>query len=575
MTFFSQNPMIWNVAHCTLIILCLTAGALFARRLNGAGQQSLDLSKRAALLLVSSSILLGAALRIYGVDFGLPTGYHPDELQKAHFLRRMMARESLDPQFALQPPFLLYLSWGVSSVLKLCGFYPHSALVRNLLAGRVVNALCGVVSIYLVYAIGRRFSGRCTGVIAAFLLAVCPIHVTNSRYMKEDVLFLTFVLACVLAVFAYLEQKKLRYIYAAGLLAGFAFGSKYTGVVSFVIVLSAPWLISDRFRLKPDWRALCHSIAALFLMPLGFVLAVPYVLQNPLGILQTVEGLQSESRHAMRGHMGLSIDPWSQLWMFHFSRSIIPGLGILPVAAALIAAGVFLCRWKSKELFFVGLILLFYLPAEWARSKPPPQPDRYIIACIPFLALLAAEFIRIFYPLLQRRCSGLNFAVVKSLGDSAWVPQLALGVCLIILPLTRSLQLASEIRNDTRKQMTRWMADNLIPGAKIVTVGGTTYLSRVPLKFVSVPIRRVIDDDNASLVDQLRSSHFDYLLTTDLAGKRFSVQNIRRKNRSHASDEIRQNFKLVKEIAPKYGSYGFHNPTLRLYALHESASENG
>ena len=65
----------------------------------------------------------------------------------------------------------------------------------------------------------------------------------------------------------------------------------------------------------------------------------------------------------------------------------------------------------------------FFLPAEVARSKPHPQPERYILPALPFLCIAAAQVVRF-----------LSTAVPKK-----WIS--ALLVLLIASPLIRSLHL--------------------------------------------------------------------------------------------------------------------------------------
>jgi len=551
------NPDNRNLLFLLLLCCSLLEGFLLARRLRL--RENIDRAPdfkdswenyyRFGLYL---ALMLGAGLRLYGLDFGLPTPYHPDELQKAHFLRSMMAEKRIDPHFGLQPPLLLYLTWLISQVLHLFNVFQGQTIARLLLAGRAVNAVCGVISIYLVYCIGCRISSRFTGTVAALLLAIIPLHVTNSRYMKEDVLFVSFALACMLLVLKSVDQKKLKYLYLAGLFAGFSLGAKYTGVVSFLIVLAAPFLGRERFSFIPDWRMLKHSVLAILLEPIGFVLTAPYLLSSWENISQVIEGFGSESRHAMRGHMGVAISAASQLWMFHLGNSLIPGMGILTVVAALIGLGALLYSWRPKGLFLVALVLLFYLPAEWANSKPPPQPDRYVLACTPFLALAAAELLEIL-----RRRAGLP--VFKTL-----VP---LGI-LFFFPAMRSFQLAADIRNDTRKQMTDWMHDNLPAGTRILLSGGTTYLARVPQKLQGVALRKKIGRENDHIADRLRATNFDYILTTSLTTGRFRT-NVQGRAREVANSlrEIDRDLPLVKRISAASGSYGFHNPVLSLYAL--------
>jgi hypothetical protein len=144
---------------------------------------------------------------------------------------------------------------------------------------------------------------------------------------------------------------------------------------------------------------------------------------------------------------------------------------------------------------------------------------------------------------------------------------------LLCFPAIRSIQLASEIRNDTRRQMTEWMSQNLPAGTRILLSGGTTYLARVPQKLQGVTLRKKIGRENDHLIERLKNTHFDYILTTNLTTDRFSTNVAgRAKEKSNALKEIEKQLPLAHRIAPKFGSYGFHNPVHSLYSLKEPAT---
>lgn len=548
-----------NLLYLFLVFFFVGAGAALEKREFGRSSPNGDTRiVRGAfdphVLLLIAVLALGIALRFFSLSWGLPLPFHPDEFEEAGYLQGMMRHSTINPHYAQQPPLILYLSWPVSIILNLLSIFDESTIVRNVFAGRIVNAAAGSVSILLVYLLGTRLFSRFTGLAAAILLAASPLHVTNSRYMKQDALLVMFVLACALAVAKCIDTKKIRFLFLAGIYAGLAAGSKYTGLACAGILLSAAWLNSGQLSLRPDKRVFTYSVAACGIMAVSFFLSMPYVLFSFENLDDLRNGMAFESWHARTGHNGLAIDPWNQLWMFHFSRSLIPGLHFLPIAAALLAAGMFIVRGQTKGLWVLGIILMFYIPAEWARSKPPPQPDRYVLSCVPFVALLAAEFLS---------------SMRSRFSNSVLVAATAL---LVFFPLGRSFQLASELKYDTRNQMTDWLASNLPPGAKILKTGGAAYLPRIPLKFKSVSARKVISRDKSNIVQELRDSHFDYLLTTSISTGRFSVENLPEGNSRplrvrQAMRTIEQNFQVVKKIAPQSGSYGFHNPTITLYAL--------
>ena len=506
----------------------------------------------------------GFSLRLWGFDFGLPSAYHPDELLKAHFLKNMISKNTINPDFNLQPPLLLYLTWGMARVFDFLGVDFGNSITRNLAAGRFVSVLLGTATIPLLWAIGRRIISPAGGLIAASVLALSPLHVTNSRYMKEDALFLFFVLGCVLAVIKCAQEKRPFYYYLAGALAGFSVGSKYTGIVSTVIVASMPWLLSPSLSFRPDFRWLLRAPFALALIPICFMLTAPYTIGDSAQLLDIFEGFKSESRHAMRGHMKMVITPWSQLWMFHLSRSLIPGAGFLVVVLAAFGAGVALRRLETLALFVVGCVLLFYLPAEWANSKPPPQPDRYVLPCVPFVALLAA------FAVLWLSEKSVVFSAENS-RFSGFLSRHSVAFTLVALMLISNglttVRLSSEITNDTRKQMTTWMENNLPDGARVLTAGGTTYLPHIPRKFVSASLRKVLGSEDDHIVDRLRQSRYGFLIVSVPMSSQFSTESSEPTTRRKAMEEIEEGFPKLVEIRSPSGQYGFHNPTLKIFDL--------
>ncbi|MFC2084239.1 hypothetical protein ACFLS9_04205 [Bacteroidota bacterium] len=55
-------------------------------------------------------ILLAAGLRIWGIDYGLPYIYHPDEPGKVRIAQRMFKTGDLNPKYFSKPTFFIYLN---------------------------------------------------------------------------------------------------------------------------------------------------------------------------------------------------------------------------------------------------------------------------------------------------------------------------------------------------------------------------------------------------------------------------------------------------------------------------------
>ena len=520
---------------------CFFLGALLCHWATHQGDDRKGFPDRFPFWIVLLVVAIGAGLRFYGIDFGLPANFHPDEVPKVNAIMRMREFGDLNPRYFLHPSLLLYCSYFLNFVLQACGIggeFRDSAF----LAGRLVSASAGTLSILFTYLIGRRLYGARAGVLSAALLAVFPLHVTCSRYMKEDALLLFWILVCLYLVIRAAQDDQKRLLLFAGLVAGLSASTKYSGLLTGGILFAAPWLRTKKWT--PDWEYVKWACFGLLLMPVGFVIATPYSILDSGKFYQD---FSSERRHMERGHT-TAVDSWSQLWMYHFGRSIIGGLTLPTALLSVIGMGFLVRRMRREDLLLVGLILLYYLPAEFVKAKPAPQPERYILPCLPFLAIACSQFIS---ALIRSR-----FTILAALGL----------IVAIAFPAVRTIELASEIRSDTRLQMAQWMRENLPPGSKVAfdwkpygprffhNEFNVTYLLR----------SEIVDSLN---IKALENSGQDYLVLSGLFYDRYFIE-------PNSPAGIRQRFRelfdrvpIIKEFRPKFGTYGFHNPTVTLFSL--------
>ncbi len=498
--------------------------------------------RQAPRSLIFAIVALGAVLRFYAIDFGLPAHFHPDEVPKVNAIMRMVEQNTLNPQYFLHPSLLLYSTYGMNSLLHLLGL-EGSFRDTAYLAGRLVSAIAGTLSIALTYAIGRRLLSRNTGLIAAAFLAVFPLHVTCSRYLKEDALLTFVVLSCVLATVVAVQSGRRWMLLLAGLLAGATAGTKYSGILLAIVPASAPWFASRSW--KPDLRWLPWALAAVSVAPLGFFATTPYALLDSPKFLKD---FAAESRHMQTGHTN-TIDPWSQLWMYHFHRSILPGMTPVLAIASAMGLGLLVRRAKIEGLFIVSVALLFYLPAEFVKAKPAPQPERYIVPCLPFLALALAAF-------------------AGAIGRSLRIRHGALlcSLALLAAPLSRTVSLAADLKNDTREQMAVWMRQH-VPAGATVLMDWKPYcpqLEGAPFNVEHIERARIIPELDPTV---LRNSGADYLVLSSLFYARYF-------NQPESNPVLRQRIRDVFQMVPivaQYrapsGVYGFHNPVLTLFSL--------
>ena len=169
-----------------------------------------------AVLIVCAA---GFALRLIGLRYGLPAVYNPDEV--AIMTRALsFGRGTLNPHNFLYPTFFFYIlfAWvGVClGLLWLTGRVPSLAALQRLMftdpatiytAGRALGAVLGTVTIAFVYRLGALVADSRTALAAAIFIAVAPLHVRDSHYVKHDVPATLAVVVAYLAIVSGIARK--------------------------------------------------------------------------------------------------------------------------------------------------------------------------------------------------------------------------------------------------------------------------------------------------------------------------------------------------------------------------------
>ena len=541
---FCQNLSFTPAIGLWIFISALTLGILLKNKIFPRYRIEITASSFSVTFLFLTLIIFVAfALRLYGISFGLPFNYHPDEVPKFNAIQRMRSFGDLNPRYFLHPSMLLYATYFANSLRQF--FAPTNDWYDTLiLSGRYMSAVAGTLSVLLTFLIGKSLFNSRTALIGAALLAVSPLHVTCSRYVKEDALLTFFVLLCAYLVVTGSRRANKNLIYLAGLAAGAAASTKYPGVLTGFLLLGAPFLNGN------SWRAHAKltraTVFAFLAIPIGFFIFSPYTI---LDLPTFLRDIASEQEHMLRGHMAV-IDAWSQLWMYHFSRSILPGLTMLTATCCTVGLGYLLAKRDPLSLYVICAFLLYYLPAEYVKAKPAPQPERYIMPTLPFLALAGG-------------------VLVEALIARSRIIGIALFAVILLIPMQRTAALASEIKNDTRDQMKLWIEKN-IPDGTTIMLDWKPY--NPPLSSEKYNLEYLPREDIISnlLVSRLKRSDADYLILSSLYFSRYFDQpNAEPAFRQVFRDLFAEFPKVITFTAP-HGTYGFHNPELTLLDLKKS-----
>ena len=441
-----------------------------------------------------------------------------------------------------QPSFLynsLYLVFSVARLLD-----PELTTVQYHYLGRLWMALLGALTVVILYRLGSLWDRR-VGLAAALFLAILPLHTVTSRYIKEDTPLALITTITILLVVQYLRHPSRLALLAAALFAGISFSTKYSGLP----LVFSPMLAFavSAWRTRRGARAMVVDLVLTFLaFWAGFFLVSPIYFWR---FDQFVSGFRGQWVYSNTGHHdGIVYDPWRDFWLYYVRTGLIPGM-TWPVFLLSVAGLVLLVR--SQDGWVVTATALWlYLIFEHGRAKPYPFSARYLLPIAPLLCLSAAAALMRLSALLKRRLPSPAVYV--------------LCVALFVLPpLVKTVLIADEALHDTRTIAGRWMEQAIPPGANLVVteplahLPASQYWGREWRVFFPERIPELLSARGAEPPPYFVISSFSYQRYFDYPD---AVPPWTRFDR-----RIMEEYLLVKEIRPRWFTYGFHSPVIRIY----------
>lgn len=495
--------------------------------------------------MLAAALIVGVALslRLWNLGFGLPDWYHPDEPIKVEAVLRIV-RGELNPGYFYHPTFMLYATAGAARLAHLVGG-PLDAL-GVIRAGRLTVALLGTATVALTYLLGRVIGGRFVAATAALLLAVAPLHVVCSHYLKEDVPMTFWAVAVFVVCLRFVRRGRPADFVLAGGLAGLCAGTKYPGLM----FVALPWL-AQRERRR---GAVPAPRAALLASVAGFLLVTPYAL---LDVPRFALGIGHEGGNVFAGLAGIAVSPLRSLWTFHLRDSLVPGMGLLPCALALWGFVAALRRSDPAARLLSATVFTLYAVFENSPYKPPPNFDRYVVPMLPFAAVLAAQTL-----------AALRAGLAAQAGRAApWIGA-ALLAAAAGAPAYDAVRLDAAMAADTRQAAADWLRQHACGVGRILMEGtlnanGTLVPAYAPV--LPAECGATYAYTLADFADRL--DDYDVLVASSFMYDRFVRLPDAPAERRRFYAAFFAARRPVAEFRPAVRSYGFHNPTIRIYRL--------
>ncbi len=410
--------------------------------------------------LLAAIVTLGAALRFWGLQWGLPYEYQSEEYKIVKYALRMGGGD-LNPHFFEYPSLYLYVMlavYGIYFVIgRIFGVFAGShefalSFVKDptmfYLMGRVIEASCGAAMVYVTFWVGRRFYSEKTGLIAAFFVAALPdlIYVSHifKGYMGMMILLFAFFYWCVRMS----ESGRTRDYVIASLFLGLAISTRYHAA-PFGIVLV--WAHFYRLYFAQDnvtessWKEHGKFVLSLALIPVFFYVATPYALITPLEFWRDL-GANVKVYSGITGTEGPLI---SRMGIAANRLYFLGDIGVPRWCAAILAGGGLagLFAVQAKDIFLILPIVTYYFivggyhnPAAGYLMQIYPL---YIIWCVKGLTEVRGKFL-----------TGLSYVLVA----------VAAGWCLWA-GMRWSYSFTVE---DTRTAGKKWIEQNIPAGSRVL-----------------------------------------------------------------------------------------------------------
>jgi Dolichyl-phosphate-mannose-protein mannosyltransferase len=396
---------------------------------------SMDRRSQVWLLSIACVSLL---LNLWGIDFGVPERWHPDEITARAVV---MAREA-----TLNPHEFRYGSLHFYQILavivptylvsKLLGLDYDSQVTLVIVAARALSALLGAGCVVLTFLLANRLFNATAAILSASFLAFAMGFATNAHFATVDVPMVFWMTASFLMATEVLLTGRRRAYVLAGLFAGLAASTKYPGAMALVCLLAAH-LLAPRPR---DHLALL----------LGFVASgISFVLANPpllFASCEFFEGVIRDNAYSSTQGNGEAIS-------LLIAANLVRGLGIplfILVCPSLIYATLLVFRKDTKPKILLiaamivpSLLLLHHLNANYVR---------FVIPIFPPLAVLTGKATA---DLIAARSTFLRLVGA------------AVTFTVIALSALHTIAADLEMIHDSRELTVEWIARNVPEGATI------------------------------------------------------------------------------------------------------------
>lgn len=357
--------------------------------------------------------LLGGLLRLYRYN---TLGLWFDEGVSIYLARLPWSSILFNiDQFDTHPP-------GYPLALKFVTIF-----LPEVVAGRILSLVCGTLTIYILYELARRLLGTRPALVAAFVLAISPLHLWYSQENRPFAGAVLLVALSYLAVITYQTDQRPRWLilYATSTFAAalYDYSAIYALVPQTAIILIMLW--QQRRKAIPLIAALAVAILAFLpwgIQMLGIVDNMTQERALTLGITPENVGSTTISITGVGGFeryfLGSEPAPWEAIpalrWLILIPLVLATILGILTLLGRVRTA-------PLTPIVGLGLFIGTLLMGIAVSLYKPGFAERTVLAaslgwCIILGAAIEPPAIKQLVPGVRRAIRIASIASVTALG---------------------------------------------------------------------------------------------------------------------------------------------------------------
>ena len=328
------------------------------------------------------------------------------------------------------------------------------------LISRIIVAVCGIASIFVIYKIGNELFEQKTAIVAALLFSVTPGHVELSRYNLPDTPAVFLMMLSFLYCVRLMNQPRFLHYLLSGFFLGLSLATKYyTGLILLSFFLSH--LIATKSHRKNLIELFNKGFLGFFIaLLLGFFIGCPFFffdIGEAIGQISYMFGVGA-------GNL-LDVSQFSYGFLL---KEVLPNIISIPILVTGIA-GLLMCIARGGERTMPLIIFVlahFGFIGSW---KTGMNTSHYIFPILPFMVLLSAAFVTKLANSLPPIRS-YEFAKVAMLAA--------------LVAAAPGIKTANWIlwvgHDDTRTLAKRWIEDNIPANSKIVIDAGRLLTTQSP-----------------------------------------------------------------------------------------------